>query len=81
LIASFVGQIEAEAWAFIGETDRALEAIEFADSRGLIDLLWMQRMPLFTDIRGSARFHELERRVESRADPLRRALADEGFVD
>jgi TolB-like protein/predicted Ser/Thr protein kinase len=79
LIVSFVGQIEAEAWARVGEAARALEAIEFADTRGLIDLLWMDRMPLFTEVRKLPRFAPLRRHVEERAAALRRALVDEGW--
>lgn len=81
LIGSFVGQIEAEAWASVAEGERALDAIEFASSRGLSDLLWMDRLVLFSEIRTLPRFQALRASVVARAETIRAALLEEGFSE
>jgi serine/threonine-protein kinase len=79
-IAAFVGQIEAEGWAFAGDTSRALDAIAFADSRSLLDLAWMDRNPLLASVRADPRFHALRASVEARAEAVGAALVEEGLV-
>jgi hypothetical protein len=69
---AFVHQLDAEADAYLGIYGDALTSIEAAIEAGLYDALWMDRCPLFDDLRGSARFEAAREVVQGRA---RRVLA------
>ncbi len=70
----FFRQLSAEVAAFCGQTDAALDAIESADELGLIDLVWMDRCPLFATYDADARFCAARDRVRARANAVRAAL-------
>ena len=71
----FFRQLKAEALAYVGDEGGALAAIEDAASLGLLDLVWMDRCPLFQAMRGSRRFAEARAQVAERA-----ALVLEAFT-
>ena len=79
LIAALVGQFEAETLAFAGKYDDAFEAMAFSDSRGLIDLVWMDRAPVFEPMRRDPRFAPLRASVAARAKALEDILRVEGI--
>jgi hypothetical protein len=79
LVTALVGQIEAEANAYAGAYDASFEALEFAHSRGLIDLVWMDRVPVFDPMRADARFTRLRASVAARAKTLEDVLRLEGL--
>jgi len=69
---AYVHQIRAEADAYVGDFESVLAWIESAMEAGLVDALWLDRCPLFDDLRGSARFEAAREVVQGRA---RRVLA------
>jgi tetratricopeptide (TPR) repeat protein len=69
---TFVYQLSAEANAYVGDLQGALEAIERAVKEGLVDTFWLDRCPLFDDLRGSDGFEAAREIVQCRA---RRVLA------
>jgi eukaryotic-like serine/threonine-protein kinase len=74
---AFVAQIEAEALAFLDRRPLALAAILRATDAGLIDLAWLDRCPLFTELRGDAAFEQARSRVGAVASAVREAVFDE----
>jgi serine/threonine-protein kinase len=71
----FFRQMKAEVMAYTGDEGGALSTIEDAASLGLIDIVWLDRCPLFGAMRGSRRFAEVRAQVAERA-----ALVLEAFT-
>jgi serine/threonine-protein kinase len=71
----FFRQLVAELSAFMGDTDAALTALEGGDSLGLIDVVWVDRCPLFGGMRGEPRFLAVRGRLAARADAVLRVLS------
>jgi hypothetical protein len=69
----FVDQLTAEMAAIAGFPDAALDRIESAVSRGLLDLAWMSRLRLLDPLRGDPRFQALHERVHDRASQVAQA--------
>jgi len=67
-------QLNAEVFAYAFEIDHALASIESAIASGLIDLLWMDRCPVFEPVRRDARFAALRTQVAERAQRIIDAL-------
>jgi TolB-like protein/predicted Ser/Thr protein kinase len=63
----FFRQLRAEAFAFVGDDDTALLALDEAATLGLIDLVWLDRCPLFDALRADERFVATRDRVAERA--------------
>jgi serine/threonine-protein kinase len=70
----FMYQLAAEALAWGRRDADAIAAITAAVDGGLIDVVWMNRCPLFDDLRTDPRFQEQLARTEARAAPIRAAL-------
>ncbi len=79
MIRAFMGQLEAEAWALVGDPERTIEALDFADGAGLADALWLDCMPLLATLRERPRFAAIRASVGARAEALRLVLEHEGF--
>jgi len=71
---AFVGQMISEAAAYNGDIQTALAMLEFSISNGLIDLHWMDKCPLFDDVRADPGFKPLRAIVKQRADGVLDAL-------
>ena len=69
-LTMFWYQLLAEVHAVCGHEDAALEAIEAASMRTLIDVLWIDRCPALRDIRGNARLSRARATVAARAATL-----------
>jgi serine/threonine-protein kinase len=63
----FFAQVTAEIAAFVRDETMALQYVSLAVDAGLIDLLWMDRCPLFGWMRHSVSWRSLRARVEERA--------------
>ena len=63
----FVLQLEAELDAYMGDFGEALATIDAAVGEGLFDVFWLDRCPLFDELRGSVRFESARREVQERA--------------
>jgi serine/threonine protein kinase len=70
----FFRQLSAEVAAFCGKVDDAVDAIESADGLGLIDVVWIERCPLFASFDDNARFRAARERVRARAEAVLAAL-------
>jgi serine/threonine-protein kinase len=64
----FFRQMRAEACAYAGDRDAALTALEEAAALGLIDLVWLDRCPLFEALHPDARFAQVKTGVAARAE-------------
>ena len=64
----FFRQMRAEACAYAGDRDAALTALEDAAALGLIDLVWLDRCPLFEALHADARFAQVRTGVAARAE-------------
>jgi serine/threonine-protein kinase len=71
---AFAAQIEAELNAFDRRTEDALVAIEAAVRANLFDLAWLERCPLFAELRAEPRFEAARVTVGKRAAPVRAAI-------
>jgi serine/threonine-protein kinase len=71
----YFGQLLAEQWGRVGDAEQTLVALEAANTAGLIDLLWLERCPLFDPHRSEPRFLAIREQVARRAEPVRAALA------
>jgi serine/threonine-protein kinase len=65
-------QLAAEVYAFLGEDERALAAIEAACSAGLCDLTWLERCPVLMPLGG--KLADFRDDVGRRAETVRVAL-------
>ncbi|MBI4816169.1 MAG: protein kinase [Deltaproteobacteria bacterium] len=72
--ASLTRQILAEVYAVAGEPERALRALEEANGFGLVDILWLDRCPLFGSLRSSPRFSRVRSDLARRSDLVVDAL-------
>jgi len=63
---AFLLQIHAEMAAHLEEDARTLEAIQLAAEVGLIDLVWLERCPLFRRVRMSPRYYAPHALVKKR---------------
>jgi eukaryotic-like serine/threonine-protein kinase len=71
---AFAAQIEAELNAFDRRTEEALVAIEAAVRANLFDLAWLERCPLFVELRDEPRYEAARLKVGKRAAPVRAAI-------
>ena len=65
--ASFNAQLRAEMFAYIGRHAETLEALRAADANGIIDIVWLDRCPLFDPLRREPDFLTVHGRVALRA--------------
>lgn len=68
----FFAQVMTEIATYVGNQNMAIEYLSAAVDAGLIDLLWLDRCPLFASLRTSMSFRTLRARVEERS----RAVAE-----
>ena len=68
---AFFGQVSAEIAAYLGLEEDALTALEGAEEAKMIDVFWLDRCPLFTEIRALPRFLAVRQKVDARAKELR----------
>lgn len=73
---SFLGQMATEAFAYVGDEERAMEALRFAVDERLLDVLWMERCPVLEPLRARQDFAALRSRVRERAREAMRGLHD-----
>ncbi|MCB9567043.1 MAG: protein kinase [Myxococcales bacterium] len=66
----WVLQQAAELAAFAGLRDGALEMLERCDDAGVFDLLWLERCPVFGELREEPRYERVRRSVQARADAI-----------
>jgi serine/threonine-protein kinase len=66
----FVLQIAAEVSALMSDPSVAIEALVRADRYGLIDLLWLDGLPLFDDLRQRPDFERVRASVQRRVDAI-----------
>ena len=67
---AFFLQIRAEIFAALGDRDRALSSMEMALAVGLIDRLWMERCPLFEELRREPRYLAAHAEMARRTDAI-----------
>ncbi len=72
--ASFNAQIRAEFLAAIHHYPEAIEALRSGDGNGLIDIVWLDRCPLFAPLRSDPNFQNLRARVALRATRVVEAI-------
>ena len=63
-------QRNAEVFAFVGDTEAAMTAVSEAFDAGLIDILWIDRCPLFAEMQVDTRWSPLRDRVMERIRPI-----------
>jgi hypothetical protein len=63
-------QMEAEVEAYVGSPEAALRALQRASEADLVDVVWMDRCPLFGGLRGMPAFSALRAQVKQRADEI-----------
>jgi len=73
-LKTLVEQLIAEASAYHGFDERALDHLERASGYGLADLVWLDYCPLFEAIRGHPRFVAVRAAVVRRCDQVHAAL-------
>ena len=71
---AFHAQIRTEVQLAAGEIDRALADLRHADSNGLLDLLWLDRCPLFDGLRGSPELAAVRETTAARVERTARVL-------
>ncbi len=67
----FMGQVEAETRAYVGDVKGSLDALERAVGAGLIDLLWFERCPILEIVRSDAHYEALHKVMSSRTAQIR----------
>jgi serine/threonine protein kinase/Flp pilus assembly protein TadD len=70
----FFRQLKAEGLAYVGNEEGSLAAIEEAAALGLIDIVWLDRCPLFDPFRSGRRFVALRVQVAERASRVLEAF-------
>ncbi len=68
----------SELALFIGQPDACMAAIRAASELGLIDVVWMDSCPLFTELRSDSVFNALRADVSSRASRVLTAFRAAG---
>lgn len=71
---AFTGQLRAELFLACGAQDRAIEMLEMADANGLLDLVWLDRCPLFDAVRARPGFARVRANTALRARRVLEAL-------
>jgi eukaryotic-like serine/threonine-protein kinase len=64
---AFFRQLAAEGLAFVGDVDLAEKALFEAEGLGLVDLTWIDRCPVFSEMHESPGFAAVRTRVAARA--------------
>ncbi len=64
-------QLVAEAFAYLGDFDAALEHIERGVDHGLLDRMWLERCPLLEPLRNDPRFRACRDRIDERVEAMR----------
>ncbi len=64
---AFFAQIDAEVHAFRGDWRACMGSLEAASEMGLFDVVWLDRNPLFDELRGTVRFEVVRRASHERA--------------
>ncbi len=67
---AFMLQLRAEIYAFVGDHEQVMISLRGAADHGLIDLLWLDRCPLFDQARRDPGFRALHAQVKQRADAI-----------
>lgn len=73
---AFTWQIAAELAGYLGEHERALDAVRQSTDGGLIDLFWLDGCPLLGGTRGLPGFAQVRERVVERAGRIAAAFSD-----
>jgi serine/threonine-protein kinase len=73
--AAFFHQVRAELLARLGLREAALDDLAKSVAAGLVDVLWLDRCPLFAGLRGEPGFLAARAIVEARAAEIRAELA------
>ncbi|MCA9699698.1 MAG: hypothetical protein KC431_19385, partial [Myxococcales bacterium] len=74
-LQTLVVQLRAERAAYHGRYETALQLLQRAGELVLVDLVWLERCPLFAEIRGEPAYREVLTVVRSRRDQIEAALA------
>jgi tetratricopeptide (TPR) repeat protein len=78
---AFVGQMAAEAAAFAGDLETAIDLVERSYDAGFFDLHWLEKCPLLDGMRADPRYPPLHAKVKARAEAILDALyGDQGGV-
>ncbi len=72
--AAFNAQLRAEMFAYVGMHTEALEALRSADGNGIIDIVWLDRCPLFAPLRNEPDFVTIRGRIALRASRVVAAI-------
>ncbi len=72
--SAFHAQIRIEVKLAAGAFETALTDLRHADANGLLDLLWLDRCPLFAVLRGSAELANIRESTAARVDRILRIL-------
>lgn len=72
--ASFNAQLRAEMFAHAGMFAETLEALRSADGNGILDVVWLDRCPLFDPLRKDPDFTTIQGRVALRASRVAAAI-------
>jgi serine/threonine-protein kinase len=72
--SAFHAQIRAEVKLGAGEVAGAMTDLRQADSNGLLDLLWLDRCPLFDDVRSLPEFVTIRESTAARIERVARVL-------
>jgi TolB-like protein/thioredoxin-like negative regulator of GroEL len=67
---TFLMQLEAEVYAYLGDAERTFDALGRVTDAGLIDIIWLERCPLFEAIRQEPQFSSIRALVKPRADEI-----------
>ena len=74
LLRAVRAQLGAEMLCYVGEVDRAADAVGRAVAAGLYDVNWMDRCPLLEPLRAHPAWPALHRDVAARAAEIRAAI-------
>jgi serine/threonine-protein kinase len=66
----FMHQLRGEILGYLGHLPEALASMERSAAEGLVDLLWLERCPLFEELRQDARYLAIHAQVKRRADEI-----------
>ncbi|MBX3215049.1 MAG: protein kinase [Labilithrix sp.] len=72
--ASFNAQLRAEMHAFFRMDAETLDALRAGDANGLVDVVWLDRCPLFDPLRSEPEFTTLQNRIALRAQRVTATL-------
>jgi serine/threonine-protein kinase len=71
----------AEAAAFAGDLETAIDLVERSYDAGFFDLHWLEKCPLLDGMRADPRYPPLHAKVKARAEAILDALyGDQGGV-